>query len=86
MVKRTQIQLTEVQASRLQSLAAERHVSVASLIRDSVDNLLEYEYAVPREELIKRSLEVAGRFHSEKGDISEHHDDYLAEAYGEHKE
>lgn len=85
-MKRTQIQLTDEQAIKLHSIAEEKHVSVASLIRDCVDNLLEYEYKVPREELIKRSLEAAGSFHSGKGDISEHHDDYLAEAYGDHKE
>lgn len=38
---RTQIQLTEEQARALKALAAARHVSVAELIRQSVDDRFE---------------------------------------------
>lgn len=82
---RTQIQLTDQQALELKRLAGERRVSVASLIRECVDGLLRYECAVSREELINRSLEAVGKYHSEEGDLSEHHDDYLAQAYGDYK-
>jgi hypothetical protein len=38
---RTQIQLTEEQARRLKAMAAERGTSVAELIRQGVDDLLQ---------------------------------------------
>ena len=80
-MKRTQIQLTEAQARALKRLAGKKHVSIASLIRESVDDLLRSEGAISREELVQRSLEAVGKYRSGKGDISVRHDDYLAEAY-----
>jgi len=34
-----------------------------------------------RQELMRRALEVAGKYRSGHHDIAERHDDYLAEAY-----
>ncbi|MHB9111970.1 MAG: ribbon-helix-helix domain-containing protein [Thermoleophilia bacterium] len=82
---RTQIQLTNEQARALKKMAQEKNVSVAAIIRESVDEVLRSQGAVSRDEQIQRALAVVGRFHSGKHDISVHHDDYLAEAYGERK-
>ena len=76
---RTQIQLHEDQASALKRLATERGTSMATLIREAVDELL----ARPggREERIRRALAAVGTFRSGTRDISVDHDKYLAEAY-----
>jgi hypothetical protein len=78
---RTQIQLTEEQAEALKSLAAEQRVSVAELIRQSVDQLIQSTENLSRTERRKRAMSVVGMFHSGQHDISSRHDDYLAESY-----
>ena len=80
---RTQIQLTEEQAKAIKTLAMKRNTSVAELIRQSVDELLQKAVGTDIAERRRRALAAAGRFHSEKTDISTNHDDYLAEAYQE---
>jgi len=78
---RTQIQLTERQASRLKTLAAARGVSVAELIRQSVDAFSSSAGQTDPEQRWRRAVDVIGRFHSNKADVSSRHDHYLAEAY-----
>ncbi len=78
---RTQIQLTEEQASALKKLALSRHLSIAELIRQAVDNMIKTSTTIDIEERRKRAIEVAGRFSSGKRDISREHDKYLAEAF-----
>jgi hypothetical protein len=80
---RTQIQLEEAQYRSLKELAARQGVSIAELVRRAVDNLLETSGVISREERFRRSLTLIGQFRSGKTDISERHDEYLAEAYGE---
>ena len=75
---RTQIQLTESQAEVLKNAAARRGVSMAELIRQSVDQFLVSEPS--QEDLRLRAAQVAGRFRSGKKDISIRHDEYLSEA------
>jgi len=82
-VLRTQIQLTEEQARALKDLAHREGKSVAELTRQAVDYWLQKVGSVSAEERRQRALAVVGRFHSGLSDISERHDDYLAEAYGE---
>ncbi|MBI4826736.1 MAG: ribbon-helix-helix protein, CopG family [Nitrospirae bacterium] len=79
---RTQIQLTEEQVKGLKKIAASRHLSVAELIRRSVDAILKTNAVVDSEERYKRAMETAGRFRSGKSDISGKHDKYLGEALG----
>ncbi|MGD0320796.1 MAG: CopG family transcriptional regulator [Acidimicrobiales bacterium] len=76
---RTQIQLTEIQLRRLQRRAAERHVSVASLVRDAVDSSLADDQ---RDRLRERATAVVGRFHSGRSDVASDHDRYLEDAFG----
>ena len=80
---RTQVQLTEEQYKALRSLAVRRQVSVAELVRQSVDMLIESSEGISKEERIRRALSIVGRFHSsEKGaNVSENHDEYLADIY-----
>jgi hypothetical protein len=78
---RTQIQLTERQTQRLKALAKQRGVSMAELIRQSVDTLLESPETTDREERKRRALSIVGMFRSDVPDLSTNHDQYLAEAY-----
>jgi len=77
---RTQIQLTEEQMLRLKALAAKRGVSLAELIRQSVDAFSTVMGGTDPETRRKRAIAVIGRFRSGKRDVSSRHDHYLAEA------
>mgnify|MGYP005873008363 CR=1 FL=1 len=79
---RTQIQLTEEQAQALKRLAADRHVSMAEIMRRSMDRIHSYA-GTSEDERWQRAGAVAGRFRSGKTDIAANHDRHLAEAYGE---
>jgi len=74
---RTQVQLTEEQAQVLKNLASMRQVSVAELIRQSVDALIRSSREIDAKERRRRAIAAAGRFHSGASDISTKHDEYL---------
>jgi predicted Ser/Thr protein kinase len=76
---RTQIQLSQQQLNALRRLAAERGVSVAELVREGVDTVLQGVSKIS-EEKRRRALSVVGKFHSGRSDLSTRHDDYFAEA------
>mgnify|MGYP002336344760 CR=1 FL=1 len=78
---RTQIQLTEEQFAVLRSISAARGISMAELIRLTIDQLVLREAKQGRESVVERALSVAGRFASGSTDASTHHDRYLAEAF-----
>lgn len=78
---RTQIQLTDAQLRLLKRLATDRGVSVATLIRESVDRFVRSAGPVDDEEQRRRALAAAGRFHSGRSDLAAEHDRYLEEAY-----
>jgi len=78
---RTQIQLTEEQANALKKLALARHLSIAEIIRQAVDNMIKTSTVIDMEERKKRAIDVTGRFSSGKRDIAKEHDKYLAEAF-----
>jgi metal-responsive CopG/Arc/MetJ family transcriptional regulator len=80
---RTQIQLAEEQSRELDKLAAERHTSVAELIRQAAEDLLRETSTPSRAERTARARAAAGRFRSGKRDLSTAHDDDLSEIYGE---
>jgi len=77
---RTQIQLTEKQAERLRRIAADRRQSVAEIIRTGVEMFL--STASEPVNRFERAKSVVGRFSSGLGDVSEKHDEYLSEAFG----
>jgi hypothetical protein len=80
---RTQISLTEEQATRLRRLAAKRRTSMSALIREAVDTVHPEEIAVGRREMWNRALAVMGTLRSDGADVSVEHDRYLDEIYGE---
>ena len=61
---RTQIQLTDEQSKRLKAMASDEGVSVAELIRRSVDQYTQGHQQPDREELIRRSFAVIGKYSS----------------------
>ncbi|MBI4304853.1 MAG: ribbon-helix-helix protein, CopG family [Chloroflexi bacterium] len=78
---RTQIQLTEEQAKRLKDAAAREGVSVAELIRRSVD---EHLARVSGDDRWERARSIIGKFRSGSTDaLGRDHDKYLEEAYDE---
>lgn len=77
---RTQIQLTEKQINILKNLAASQNLSIAELIRRAVDNLIKTNSEIDIKERKRRAIEIAGRFHSGKRNISRKHDRYIVEA------
>ena len=80
---RTQIQLTEQQAEMLRNLALREDVSIAELIRRSINNYFRVAKQPSLEEKKRRSLEVVGKYSSGHGDVSQNHDQYLANIYAE---
>ncbi len=79
---RTQIQIEEEQIEWLREEAQTRGVSVSQLIREGVALFRAREERFP-EVKKKRALAAVGRFSSDVSDVSERHDDYLAEAFSE---
>lgn len=80
---RTQIQLTDEQSIRLKAMAVEEGVSIAELIRRSVDQYTQFRQQPDREELRRRASAVIGKYDSGLTDVSVNHDKYLAEIYAE---
>ena len=77
---RTQIQLKEEQMEWLRSKARARGISVSQLIRESIKFYRAHEERRPNDRK-RKALEAVGRFSSGTSDVSERHDDYLADAY-----
>jgi len=78
---RTQIQLTEDQAARMKSAALKRGVSMAELIRQAIEMLLARGVEKSDEDLRRRAIEAAGRFHSGRSNVARDHDGYLSEDF-----
>jgi hypothetical protein len=77
---RTQIQLTERQACELKQRAERENISMAELIRRSVDDLLSKEDRA-KDERWERAKNAIGFLKGGPPDLSTNHDKYLAEAY-----
>jgi predicted transcriptional regulator len=78
---RTQVQLTSEQVGKLKELAIAYDVSMAELIRRSVDDFLSARRPINAEERKRRALAVIGRFRSGLNAVSVDHDRYLTEIY-----
>jgi hypothetical protein len=78
---RTQVQFPEEDLKELRREAAEEGLSVSEVIRRYVAEGRRAKRKPSRQELMRRALEVAGKYRSGHHDIAERHDDYLAEAY-----
>jgi hypothetical protein len=80
---RTQIQLTEEQASKVKKMATSKGVPMAEVIRDAVEGLIRSDAQTVSKQRRKRALEIVGKFRSGKKDVSEKHDAYLDKAWGQ---
>lgn len=78
---RTQIHLAEEQYRKLRTMAGSKGVSIAEIIRRSVDNTLEAEIMPDRDELRARACAVFGIYKDIEPDVAENHDKYLPETY-----
>lgn len=83
MMIRTQIQLTDTQLQRLRQLAASEGVSIATLIRRSIDRYVIESERADREMRKARALAVIGKYASQHTDVSQEHDLHLSEIYAE---
>ena len=75
---RIQVQLTHFQIKSLRDMSKKRSVSVSELIRNGVDLIVQRGESL--EERKKKALSAIGRFSSGREDVSEKHDDYIAES------
>lgn len=80
---RTQIQLTKEQAEQLRALASERGLSMAELVRDGVNHVLDTApRRASRQDLRDRARRLAGRFSSGISGLAGDHDAHLTKIYG----
>ena len=79
---RTQIQITEEQSDLLKQVAKEENISIAKLIRLSIDQLVKTRFVINEAEKKKNAMMAVNQsFHSGKNDVSTNHDQYLTESY-----
>ncbi|MCI0395021.1 MAG: ribbon-helix-helix domain-containing protein [Chloroflexi bacterium] len=83
---RTQVQLTEEQSQILKRIALEQGVSIAELIRQSVDGFIQSINEPTLDEKRQKALAIAGKYSSNVTDLSVNHDKYLAETYADWNE
>lgn len=83
---RTQIQLTEEQSQVLKAVALKRGISMAELIRQSIDHYIQSAHQLTMKERRQRALAVIGIASSGIPDLATNHDQYLAEAYGNYEQ
>jgi post-segregation antitoxin (ccd killing protein) len=79
---RTQIQMEDDQIEWLRAQARAQGVSVSQLIREGIALFRADQERFP-EGKKKKALAAVGRFSSNISDVSERHDDYLAEAFSD---
>jgi hypothetical protein len=76
---RTQIRLTEHQAATLKRVAREHCVSMASVIRDAVDTIID---EADRQARVECAIAAIGGFVDGEPDAARNHDRYLGDAWG----
>lgn len=79
---RTQVQFTTKQMRDLRAMARRRGLSVAALVRQAVDGLLESQEE-DRSDRWSRAASLIGRFEDREAatDLAEEHDEYLEDAF-----
>lgn len=78
---RTQIQLTQEQSRRLKRIAARKGISVAEVIRRSIDNSIATDDLPDMQKTKEQARAVFGKYKDRAADVSENHDKYLSEAF-----
>jgi hypothetical protein len=72
------VELTDQQIHSVERIAAERGVSVAEIIRESVDAYVRSAPRPPKAQLRKRALAAIAAF-SGPTDLARRHDEYVAQ-------
>lgn len=83
---RAQIQLTEEQSKTLKAMSLEKGVSIAELIRRSIDSYIRSIHQLTEAEKRRRALSVVGLVSSGETDLATNHDRYLAGVFGDFDE
>ncbi len=76
---KTQIYLESEQQKMLKKLATQEHVSLSSLIRNTMDRYISL-FKIATEKKQRKSLSIIGIGASGLTDVSENHDKYVGEA------
>lgn len=79
---RTQISLTEHQHAFLKETATQSGVSLSELIRRAVDAMMRQ----PDPSVTATARSLIGAFQSDAADVSQRHDEHLADIYGRSNE
>ena len=77
---RTQIQLTDEQASRLKEMAHESNESIAALIRKALDQFL-LKQQPNRRALYRQAMAAVGKYTTGVHDVSIDHDRYIEKEF-----
>ena len=79
----TQIELTEEQVKELEKIAAERGISMAELLRESVERTSVERTIEQRErnDQWRRALATMGRYRSGLKDVGRNHDKYFTRTF-----
>lgn len=80
---RIQVRLTEEQVRELKRIAAIRGLSLAELIRQSVDQFIQAAAESAYQEKVQKLRQIAGKYSVEIKDLAEKHDEHLNEIYRE---
>ncbi|TAK21754.1 MAG: CopG family transcriptional regulator [Chloroflexota bacterium] len=75
---RKQFQIAPETDAALARVAAKRHVSEAQIVREALTTYLARN-GETREERVRRAMSIVGIFSGDGSNVSENHDDYLAE-------
>ena len=78
---RIQVQVTTAQADFLRGLGAETGRSLADLVREAVDGLIQEHQGTDPKARRTSALSVVGRFRSGLADVAAEHDRYLADSF-----
>ncbi len=82
MLVKKNVSLRDDQVKALKKLAKQHKLSVASLVRKSVDDfLIKLSGKTYSKQAAEAAIKAAGRFHSGHSNVSNRHDDYLADEY-----
>ena len=79
---RTQIQLTDEQSRFLKTIANDEGVSMAEIIRRSIELYLRSRIRPAHSQQKQKAISIIGIASSNTPDLGVNHDDYLADVFG----
>ena len=76
------VQLTEAQAERLREKSRNEGISISELVRQGVEVILDRTES--DSEMRRKAIQAAGYIHDDEApNLSERHDEYMAEVWGQ---